>query len=119
VVASFNSASQAILVLLFLGVLRVVHDYVIYPRIVGQGIHLHPLAVVLAILCGEELAGLAGIFLAIPAVAIVSVTYRHWLEHRGSSGLVADFLQPAEQAVTAPSPDEKSKVQSPRSEVLT
>ncbi|MBA3321566.1 MAG: AI-2E family transporter [Pyrinomonadaceae bacterium] len=100
-VASFNSPALAAAVLAFLAVLRIVHDYVIYPRIIGQGIHLHPLAVVLAILCGEQLAGLAGIFLAIPVVAIVSVTYRHWMEHRGSSGLVADLLQPAEAAVTA------------------
>lgn len=97
-VASFYSGSQVIVVLVFLIVLRIVHDYVIYPRIIGQGIHLHPLAVVLAILCGEELAGLAGIFLAIPVIAIMTVTYRHWLEHRGSSGLVADLLKPAEPA---------------------
>ncbi len=102
VVASFESPNQALAVFVFLVVLRIVHDYVIYPRIIGQGIHLHPLAVVLAILCGEELAGLAGIFLAIPAVAIISVTYRHWLEHKGSEGLVADLLKPAEQALTAP-----------------
>lgn len=103
VVASFNSGSDALLTLTFLVVLRIVHDYVIYPRIMGQGIHLHPLAVVLAILGGEELAGLAGIFLAIPVVAIISVTYRHWLEHRGSAGIVADLLKPVEQAAT-PSP---------------
>ncbi len=101
-VASFESPNQALAVFVFLVVLRIVHDYVIYPRIIGQGIHLHPLAVVLAILCGEELAGLAGIFLAIPAVAIISVTYRHWLEHKGSEGLVADLLKPADQALAAP-----------------
>ena len=101
-VASFASPAQAVMVIVFLVVLRIVHDYVIYPRIIGQGIHLHPLAIVLAILCGEELAGLVGIFLAIPVVAIISVTYRHWLEHRGSTGLVADLLKPAEQAVVAP-----------------
>lgn len=105
-VASFQSGGQALMVIVFLVVLRIVHDYVIYPRIIGSGIHLHPLAVVLAILCGEELAGLAGIFLAIPAVAIISVTYRHWLEHKGSTGLVADLLKPAEQAITAPATGE-------------
>ncbi len=105
VVASFVSGSKVALVLAFLLILRVVHDYVIYPRIIGQGIHLHPLAVVLAILCGEELAGLAGIFLAIPVVAIISVTYRHWLEHRGSTGIVADMLKPVEQAALAPAID--------------
>lgn len=82
----------ALVVLLFLGVLRVVQDYVVYPKLIGQGIHLHPLAVIIAILSGAELAGVAGIFLAIPVVAILTVSYRHWLEHRGSEGL-ADVLE--------------------------
>jgi predicted PurR-regulated permease PerM len=83
-----------LLVLLFLAVLRIVQDYVIYPRLIGQGIHLHPLAVIIAILSGAELAGVAGIFLAIPLVAILTVSYRHWLEHHGSEGL-ADVLESA------------------------
>src|SRR5437762_3177543 len=85
---------MAFIVLVFLGVLRIVQDYVIYPRIIGTGIHLHPLAVILAILSGAELAGVAGIFLAIPVIAILTVTYRHWLEHRGS-GTIAEFLEEA------------------------
>jgi predicted PurR-regulated permease PerM len=101
-IASFYSFNLAIGVLVFLGVLRIAQDYVIYPKIIGQGIHLHPLAVILAILAGAELAGVAGIFLAIPVIAIATVSYRHWLEHKGSEGLVADLLKPAEEAVTAP-----------------
>lgn len=92
---------QAFLVLLFLGILRIVHDYFIYPRLIGQGIHLHPLAVIFAILAGEKLAGVAGIFLAIPVVAILTVSYRHWMEHRGSEGF-ADLLESSPQ----PSEDE-------------
>jgi predicted PurR-regulated permease PerM len=82
----------ALMVLVFLGVLRLFQDYFLYPRLIGQGIHLHPLAVIIAILFGAELAGIAGIFLAIPVVAILTVSYRHWLEHRGSEGL-ADLLE--------------------------
>ena len=100
-VAGFDSVGQALTVLLFLAVLRIVHDYVVYPRIIGSGIHLHPLAVILAILAGHELAGVAGIFLAIPVIAVLTVTYRHWLEHRGSTGLVAELLRPAEEADAA------------------
>jgi predicted PurR-regulated permease PerM len=85
---------NAFLVLLFLGVLRIIHDYAVYPRLIGQGIHLHPLAVIFAILAGEKLAGVTGVFLAIPVVAILTVTYRHWLEHHGSEGF-ADLLEPA------------------------
>lgn len=101
-ITGFYSIRQAMVVLIFLAVFRLIHDYVIYPRIIGQGIHLHPLAVILAILCGAELAGIAGIFLAIPVVAITTVTYRHWLEHRGSSGLVADLLKPESAAPSLP-----------------
>ena len=93
-IASFYSFKLAVAVLVFLGVLRIIHDYVTYPRIIGQGIHLHPLAVILAILSGAALAGITGIFLAIPVVAITTVTYRHWIEHRGGPGLVADLLMP-------------------------
>ena len=89
---------MAFVVLLFLGVLRVIHDYVVYPKIIGQGIHLHPLAVILAILAGAEIAGVAGIFLAIPVIAILTVSYRHWLEHRGSE-TIAEVL---EEAVVEP-----------------
>ena len=97
--ASFHSGSQAAAVFIFLVVLRIIHDYVTYPRIIGQGIHLHPLAIILAILCGAELAGVAGIFLAIPVTAIISVTYRHWMEHRGvDEGLVATLLKQDEQS---------------------
>ena len=92
----------AFMVLVFLAVLRVMQDYVVYPRLIGQGIHLHPLAVIIAILSGAELAGIAGIFLAIPVVAILTVSYRHWLEHRGSEGL-ADLLETA-PAPTTPAP---------------
>ncbi len=84
---------SAFIMLLFLGVLRIVQDYIVYPKLIGQGIHLHPLAVIVAILSGAELAGITGIFLAIPVVAILTVSYRHWLEHRGSEGF-ADLLEP-------------------------
>jgi predicted PurR-regulated permease PerM len=91
-IAGFESSGEAIAVVIFLGVLRILQDYVFYPRIVGEGIHLHPLAIILAILGGGELAGATGIFLAIPVVAMVTVTYRHLLEHRGSRGIVAELL---------------------------
>jgi len=98
---------NAFLVLLFLGVLRIVHDYFVYPRLIGQGIHLHPLAVIFAILAGEKLAGVAGIFLAIPLVAIVTVSYKHWLEHRGSEGF-ADLLEPSPAVPNELPPEETS-----------
>jgi predicted PurR-regulated permease PerM len=87
-IAALQAPILALWVSGFLAVLRVVEDYVIYPRLIGRGLHLHPLAVVVAVLAGVELDGVAGIFLAVPAVALVSVAARHWLEWRGADGVV-------------------------------
>jgi predicted PurR-regulated permease PerM len=102
---------SAFVILLFLGVVRIAEDYFIYPRLIGQGIHLHPLAVIFAILSGAEIGGVAGIFLAIPVVAILTVIFRHWMEHRGSEGL-ADLLEPTPAVLK---PEAESEVtQKPR-----
>jgi predicted PurR-regulated permease PerM len=94
-----NGFGTAFIVLVFLGVLRIVQDYAIYPRLIGEGIHLHPLAVILAILAGAEIAGVAGIFLAIPMIAILTVSYRHWLEHRGSETIAEVIEEAVEEAI--------------------
>ncbi len=91
-IASFTSAQQAVTTGIFLSVLRVIHDYVTYPRIVREGIHLHPLGIILAVLAGGEIGGVTGIFLAIPVVAVATVAYRHLMEHSGSAGIVAELL---------------------------
>jgi predicted PurR-regulated permease PerM len=61
----------------FFRVFRLVEDHVIYPRLIRRGISLHPLAVILTVLAGAELDGVAGMFLAVPVVGILSVMYRH------------------------------------------
>ncbi len=44
---------------------------------------MRPLVVMLAVLAGAELDGIAGVFIAVPVVALVTVAGRHWLEWRG------------------------------------
>ncbi|MCC6330251.1 MAG: AI-2E family transporter [Acidobacteria bacterium] len=84
---------RAVYSLIFLVALRVVHDYVTYPRIVRGGLHLHPVLIILSVLAGEQAAGIPGVFLAIPLVALGVVIYRHIVEHKGSKGLVADMIE--------------------------
>jgi predicted PurR-regulated permease PerM len=90
---------KALYAAVFLIVLRIVHDYVTYPRIVRGGIHLHPLAIILSVLAGEQVAGIPGVFLSIPLVAIATVIYRHVVEHRGSRGLMTDLIEEADARV--------------------
>lgn len=100
------SFKSALIVALFLAVLRILQDYVIYPRIVRRGIKMHPIMVILAILAGAEIGGLIGIFLSIPAVGLFMVFYNHYLAYRGIQNLhvvvsedQADTIEEAELAV--------------------
>jgi predicted PurR-regulated permease PerM len=97
VVGALHAPTLALWALGFLGVLRLVEDYVIYPRLIRRGIQLHPLAVILAVLAGAQLDGVAGMFLAVPTMAIASVVYRHWLEWRIGDDVV-DATSPAAPA---------------------
>lgn len=93
IVAGFESGLQAALTALFLAVLRILQDYVVYPRIVREGIHLHPLAVILSVLAGEQVAGIPGVFIAIPLVALGTVLHKHFLEHTDSRGIITNLLE--------------------------
>ncbi|MCD9188749.1 MAG: AI-2E family transporter [Pyrinomonadaceae bacterium] len=95
-VAGFESGSQAAWTAAFLAVFRIIHDYVTYPRIVREGIHLHPLAIILSVLAGEQVAGIQGVFIAIPIVSLATVIYRHILQHSGNQGLLDGILETKE-----------------------
>jgi predicted PurR-regulated permease PerM len=82
IVAALHAPGLALWVVGFLVILRVVHDYMIYPRLVGHGLHMHPVVVVLSVLAGAELGGIAGLFIAVPVVAMLAVVVRHWLGWR-------------------------------------
>jgi predicted PurR-regulated permease PerM len=87
-VAVMQSPLTAVWVLVFLGVLRVLEDYVIYPRLIGSQVHLHPLAVILAVLAGGELGGVVGVLLSVPCLAIAAAVYRHYVDpaENGATG---------------------------------
>lgn len=47
------------------------------PRVVGGAVGLHPLVIIAALLLGEDLFGVVGVLLAVPAAAILRVIIRH------------------------------------------
>ncbi len=52
---------------------QLLEGFVLTPRIVGERVGLHPLAVMVAVLAGGELFGFLGILLAVPAAAVLRV----------------------------------------------
>jgi predicted PurR-regulated permease PerM len=64
--------------LVFLGLWRLIQDYVNSPRIMGQSMELHPLAAIFGVMAGGEVAGILGIFLSIPVMASLRIVFRRW-----------------------------------------
>jgi len=46
---------------------------VLTPRIQGQALRVHPIIVLLAVIGGGEIAGLAGVIFAVPVLAMMRV----------------------------------------------
>ncbi|MDP2054714.1 MAG: AI-2E family transporter [Acidobacteriota bacterium] len=90
VVATGMAGERVVAVLVFLAGLRLVQDYAIYPRLISRVMHLHPVAVVLALWAGAAIGGIVGVCLAIPVVGIAQVTHRHWREYREIEELVRE-----------------------------
>lgn len=62
-----------LMVLIFFALLHLLESKLILPRIIGQELHLHPAVVIIALLLGEAVGGLLGLFLAPPVVAVIRV----------------------------------------------
>jgi predicted PurR-regulated permease PerM len=75
-VAVLSNYPHWALLLLFLVVWRVVQDYVISPRIMGQSMELHPLAAIFGVMAGGEIAGVLGVYLSIPVMASLRIVWR-------------------------------------------
>ena len=93
VVATAMAPDRVLAVLVFLAALRILQDYAIYPRLISRAMHLHPLAVVVALWIGAAMGGLVGVCLAIPVVGVTQVAYRHWREYRDIEDLLEDITR--------------------------
>src|SRR5271166_3162468 len=61
---------------------RLVQDYVNSPRIMGDNLQLQPLTVVFALMVGGQVGGIAGLYLSVPAIAVVRIVWLEYLSTR-------------------------------------
>jgi predicted PurR-regulated permease PerM len=55
---------------------QLIESFVLTPRLVGERIGLHPLAVILALMAFGQLLGFVGVLMALPASAVLLVALR-------------------------------------------
>jgi predicted PurR-regulated permease PerM len=77
-VALLMSYKHWLILIIFLGIWRLLQDYVSSPRIMGESMELHPLAAIFGVMAGGEVAGILGIYLSIPVMASLRIVFRRW-----------------------------------------
>lgn len=75
--AYLASPLLAVKVAAFYIILHQVENHIIVPNIMGHTIDLHPIMVIISLLIGGQLYGIAGMILAVPVAALLKVILRH------------------------------------------
>jgi predicted PurR-regulated permease PerM len=69
-VALGESPTTAIVVIAVYLVIHQIEGHVVIPKLMGQAVNVHPLAVIFALMAGGEIYGPAGLLVALPLLAI-------------------------------------------------
>src|SRR5207253_2774484 len=81
-VAFLHSIVAGIVVIIFFIVYQQVENHILQPVVYGRTVQLSPLAVLISVLIGAELAGVLGALAAIPVAGSLQVVLLDYLRHR-------------------------------------
>ncbi|MBU6248686.1 MAG: AI-2E family transporter [Xanthomonadaceae bacterium] len=101
VLVQYGDWAHLLLVCGVFAVGQLLEGYVLVPKLVGDKIGLHPVAVIFAVLAGGYLAGFLGVLLALPAASVILVLLRYLTERYRMSELYTDTGTPPAAAVVA------------------
>jgi predicted PurR-regulated permease PerM len=75
--AAGEGTTQAIWVVIVMVIAQQIDNHFISPVVMQRTVHLHPVAVIMALLAGGSLFGFLGLFLAVPTAAILKIIASH------------------------------------------
>jgi predicted PurR-regulated permease PerM len=81
-VAFLHSIPAGIVVVVFFIVYQQLENHILQPVVYGRTVQLSPLAILISVLIGAELAGVLGALAAIPVAGSLQVVFLDWLRHR-------------------------------------
>lgn len=87
---SSNQLSQVFIVLGVIAVVQFLDNNILMPRIVGSKVKINALVSIVAVVLGGTLAGVSGMFLSLPLVAIFKIIFDHTNEFRHWGLLLGD-----------------------------
>jgi predicted PurR-regulated permease PerM len=81
-VALTSSVTAALVVLAFFVVYQQLENHLLQPIVYGRTVKLSPLAILVSVLVGAEVAGVIGALGAIPVAGTIQIVISDWLQHR-------------------------------------
>ena len=112
-IVQYGDVTHVALVVAVFVIGQLLEGYVLVPRLVGEKIGLHPVAVIFAVLAGGELFGFLGVLLALPVASVLMVLLRYANERYRASLLYAHEgpAPMAEGGADAPLPPAATRVE--------
>ena len=81
-IAFLDDVTSGIIVLVFFIIYQQIENHILYPIVYSRTVAMSPLAILIAVLLGAELAGVLGALAAIPVAGAVQIVLLDYLEHR-------------------------------------
>ncbi len=81
IVAVLTKPDAAIPTLIVMGIGWFIVMNIVQPRVMSQAIGLHPVVVLISVLVGIKIAGIAGAVFALPFAAVIAAFFQHFLVH--------------------------------------
>ncbi len=100
-VAGLTGYSHLVWLVVFLGIWRLLQDYVNGPRIMGKSLEISPIIQIFSVLAGGEIAGVVGALISVPVVAILRILWRRLSSGRGVDEEVVNNLPEHTESTSA------------------
>jgi predicted PurR-regulated permease PerM len=75
-----GGVAEALLVLALVIAVQQIEGHLLYPLIMGRTVHVHPIAVILALATGGILAGIIGVFISVPVITVAATALAYLRE---------------------------------------
>lgn len=69
---------EILIVIVLYFILRQMEDIIVIPHVMGKVAKVHPLLVMFAVIAGGHIAGIWGLFLAVPVLAVLRIVYEYY-----------------------------------------
>lgn len=93
-----GNMSKLVLGIVLLAIIQFIDGNIINPRLLSNAIHIHPLYVVVCVIAGGAMGGIAGMLISVPLGALIKKEFERFLEFRKKQRAAGEDAQPLQES---------------------